>query len=208
LKNVIQRVWFKWIELTVLYLILPLLIIFNFVNLKYRWFLFAFIFVYIIVLINMMKPTLRDFKILGIKISKVLRLTFLYIIASLLILLILYFQNTISLNSLTFYLLVLIVYPLVSVPIQEIFFRFFYFHRYSNLTSQNTIIFLNILLFAFYHKIYGGWISVILSFAGGIIITFIYLKYNSYWWACICHGILGIIVFVTGLGKYFTDLIH
>jgi uncharacterized protein len=207
LKNVLQRFWYKWIELSILYLILPLLIIFNFVNLKYRWFLFALIFIYIIVLIKLMKPTLRDFKILRIKISKVLRWVFLYSTALLLILLLLYFQDVITLNSFAFYLIVLIVYPLVSAPIQEIFFRSFFFYRYSNLTNQSAIILLNILLFAFYHKIYGGWISVILSLAGGIIITFIYLKYNSYWWACICHGILGIIVFVTGLGKYFTDLI-
>ena len=208
LKNVLHNTWYKWIELSILYIVLPLLIVLNLVDLKYRWFLFAFTFVYIALLIKSIRPTLRDFKIIGFELSKVLMWLLIYISGVLVVVLFLFFQGSITFNSSIVYLVVLTAYPLISVPIQEIFFRSFYFYRYNNLANQYFVIILNILLFAFYHKIYGGWISVILSLAAGIIITFIYLKYNSYWWACICHGIFGIIVFILGFGKYFTDLIN
>ena len=206
--NLMHRAWYKWIELSLLYIIFPLLIVLNLVDLKYRWFLFAFTFIYIILLIKSLKPALKDFKIIGFEISTLLKWLLIYALGVLIIVLLLYVEDIITLKLSIIYLVVFIAYPLISAPIQEIFFRSFYFYRYSNLTNQSIIIFLNILLFAFYHKIYGGWISVVLSFAGGIIITFIYLKYNSFWWACFCHGIFGFIVFVLGLGKYFTDLIN
>ena len=208
LKNVNHSAWYKWIELSILYIISPLLIALNLIDLKYRWLLFAITFLYIASLIKSFKPTLKDFKIIGFEISKLLKWLLLYALGVIIIVLLLYFEGIITSKLSIIYLVVFIAYPLISAPIQELFFRSFYFYRYSNLINQSIIIFLNILLFAFYHKIYGGWISVVLSFIGGIIITFIYLKNNSFWWACFCHGIFGVMVFFLGLGKYFTDLIN
>jgi len=199
---------YKWLELFTLFLIFPLLIIFDIIELKYRWFLFLFIFIYVGLMIKIIRPSYYDLGIKHIRISALLKGLLAYILIVLTLILFLYLRKIISIQSSVFYLGVLIIYPLLSAPAQELFFRSFFFFRYNELTNQYILATLNILFFAFYHRIYGGWLSVLLSLVGGIVLTSLYLKYKNFWWVCICHGILGIVVFISGLGKHFTDLIH
>ena len=67
---------------------------------------------------------------------------------------------------------------------------------------------LNVLLFAFYHRIFGGWLAVGLSVAGGVILTTTFLRSRNFWIVTAVHGVLGVLVFLTGLGPYFTDLLR
>lgn len=202
-----ENTWFSWFELLTLYLIIPLLIVFNVVELRFRWLLFAIIFLYVGRMLWIIKPSLSDLGINNYSSKRILFLCSSYSIVILLVCLILYFRDILSGSSLLFYLIVLIIYPIVSAPIQEVFFRSYFFHRYSELTHPYILGVLNILLFAFYHKIYGDWLAVWLSLVGGLILTLLYIIKRNFFWNWIIHGMLGVLVFVTGFGKYFTDLI-
>lgn len=98
-----------------------------------------------------------------------------------------------------------IIYPFVSVPIQEFFFRYFFFKRYSFL-PRFILRSLNIFAFVFYHGIYGNKEAVIFSFFGGIFFTEIYNSKRSFTLVCIVHGALGVILFLSGFLNSFTDL--
>lgn len=207
-KRIYDHTLFVWAELLILYLVFPLLIVFNIIELRFRWILFAIIFVYVGGMLWRRKPDLQEIGISRSSFATIIKWCSIYSLGVTVICLVLYMQDYLTLPDLLFYLVVLIIYPIISAPAQEIFFRSFFFYRYSELSSPYVVGVLNIVLFAFYHKMYGGWLAVWLSLVGGIILTVLYMKSRNYWWVWICHGFLGVLVFVSGLGKHFTDLIR
>lgn len=102
------------------------------------------------------------------------------------------------------WLIVIILYPFLSVYPQELIFRTFIFHRYKNLfNSKIQLIIFSSAAFGFAHIIYGNFIAVILSTLGGFIFANTYSKSKSTILVSIEHGIWGDIIFTVGLGMYF-----
>jgi membrane protease YdiL (CAAX protease family) len=102
------------------------------------------------------------------------------------------------------WLLVMIFYPLFSVIPQSIIYRSFFFHRYRNLFGNEQILFFAAAaVFAYAHLIYGHWISVFFTFAGGILFNGIYLKTRSLPLSALMHALYGNWVFTVGLGDFF-----
>jgi membrane protease YdiL (CAAX protease family) len=100
--------------------------------------------------------------------------------------------------------LVMIGYPIFSVYPQEVIFRAFIFHRYHPLFSQPMhMILASAAVFAWVHIVFGSWVSVALSFLGGILFGLTYLRYRSLLLAAIEHALYGQFVFTIGLGHYF-----
>ena len=102
------------------------------------------------------------------------------------------------------WLMVMFLYPLFSAYPQEIIFRAFLFHRYGNIfTALRVRIFASAMTFGFVHIIFGHWLSVVLSFLGGILLARTYAESRSLLLVSIEHAIYGNAIFTFGLGQYF-----
>ena len=103
------------------------------------------------------------------------------------------------------WLLVMVFYPLISVTTQEIVFRVFFFHRYEGLFGAHVwpLILLNALLFSFAHIIFQNWVSIVLTFLGGLLFAWRYVRTNSFWAVVLEHALYGNLLFTIGLGRYF-----
>ena len=103
------------------------------------------------------------------------------------------------------WLLVMALYPLISVSTQELIYRVFYFHRYAPLFngSRSLAILLNAALFGYAHIIFLNWPSVVLSFFGGLLFAWRYVRTGSYWAVVLEHALYGDLLFTAGLGVYF-----
>jgi uncharacterized protein len=103
------------------------------------------------------------------------------------------------------WLMVMVLYPLVSVTTQEIMFRLFFFSRYGALFGGNAqaAIVLNALLFAFVHIIFQNAVSVVISLFGGLLFAWRYDATRSYWAVVLEHALYGNLLFTLGLGRYF-----
>ncbi len=102
--------------------------------------------------------------------------------------------------ALTFVLL----YPLLAALPQEIIFKCFFFHRYRSIfPGPLPLIFFNGLSFGLFHLWYGNFIAPILSIFAGMILAYRYLQTKSLLLVSIEHGLMGILLYVVGMGWFF-----
>jgi hypothetical protein len=103
------------------------------------------------------------------------------------------------------WLMVMVLYPLLSVTTQEIMFRLFFFSRYRGLfgSDAQAAIVLNAVLFAFVHIIFQNMTTIIISFFGGLLFASRYETTRSYWATVLEHTLYGNFIFTLGLGQYF-----
>ena len=86
----------------------------------------------------------------------------------------------------------LILYPLLSVPLQEIIFRWFYINRLQNPSfSLIFIIIFSSLVFAIVHLPFGKIPLFIGTFLLGIWWGTLYITTGNIWYPIISHAILG-----------------
>ncbi len=102
------------------------------------------------------------------------------------------------------WILVLLLYPALSVYPQELLFRAFFFHRYRPLFRNDmSMVLASAAVFGFVHIIFGNWISVGLCAVGGVFFGITYLQTRSVLASSIEHAILGDFLFTIGLGEFF-----
>lgn len=106
------------------------------------------------------------------------------------------------------WLLVMLLYPPLSVAPQEIIYRVFIFtaHRRA-LASPFMRVAVSAILFGWLHIIYAGSFAVLTSTAAGLCLG---LNYNAHedrqgalWPLVLEHALYGQLVFTLGLGRYF-----
>lgn len=108
-------------------------------------------------------------------------------------------------NPLVF-LMVCLLYPLLSALPQEIIYRSFFFRRYGSLFGQGWGMSLaSAAAFAFLHIIYDNSISVALSFGAGLIFARTYARTRSLPLVSLEHALYGICAFAVGLGRFFYE---
>ncbi len=103
------------------------------------------------------------------------------------------------------WLMVMVIYPLASVVVQELVFRTFFFHRYGPLfrDAKWLAIFVNGALFGFAHIIFGNPIAMFGSMVIGWLIAYRYWATRSFWAVWFEHSLYGCLVFSVGLGRFF-----
>lgn len=103
------------------------------------------------------------------------------------------------------WVLVMVLYPLISVTTQEIMYRVFFFHRYGPLLEgdRQAVIALNAVLFAFAHILFNSVPSLVISFFGGLLFAWRYDRTGSYWAVVLEHALYGNLIFTLGLGRHF-----
>ena len=107
------------------------------------------------------------------------------------------------------WLLVMLLYPLLSAYPQETIYRAFLFKRYKPIMPSTTALTLSsVLAFSFLHIIFGNWIAVMLTLPAGYLFTRTYLATDSLMLASLEHALYGCAIFTTGLGRFFYNPMH
>ncbi len=102
------------------------------------------------------------------------------------------------------WLLILILYPLLSVYPQEIIYRAFFFERYRRLFGNtNLLIHMSALAFGFLHIIYENYPAVFITYAAGYFLGRTYMRSRSLLAVSVEHALYGLFIFTIGMGKYF-----
>lgn len=100
---------------------------------------------------------------------------------------------------------IMILYPMLSVPVQELVYRTFFFHRYGPLFGEErgALILANGILFGFAHFLFGNWIAIAGTAVIGTLLAYRYEATRSFWAVWLEHTLWGWLVFTVGLGHYF-----
>lgn len=103
-----------------------------------------------------------------------------------------------------FWLMVMILYPVLSAYPQELVYRVFFMQRYSTLfPRQWQMILASALFFGWAHAFLGNWIAPVFTTLGGILFAHTYLRSKSLLQTAIEHGIYGDLLFTVGIGWHF-----
>jgi membrane protease YdiL (CAAX protease family) len=102
------------------------------------------------------------------------------------------------------WLLVLLLYPLVSALAQEVIFRVFLFHRYRSLfPDPRLMVLISASAFALAHLQLRNLPATVLSFLGGLLFANTFGTTRSLPMVTLEHGLWGDWIFTLGLGVYF-----
>lgn len=102
------------------------------------------------------------------------------------------------------WLIVMLLYPILSAYPQEVISRAFFFQRYTHFFPNiSVLIIVNAALFAWMHILFGNWIAIGLSFVGGLLFAHTYHKTRSTLLVTIEHALYGNFLFTIGLGWFF-----
>lgn len=102
------------------------------------------------------------------------------------------------------WLMVMLLYPLLSVLPQEVMFRAFFMPRYAPLFGGGVaMVAVNALLFAWAHAFFLNWTAPLLSLAGGWLLADTWRRTGDLRLVCIEHALYGQFVFTSGIGWFF-----
>lgn len=105
-----------------------------------------------------------------------------------------------------FWLLIMTLYPVISVVPQEIIYRVYFLHRYERLFRRPAhAIAACALVFGLHHLVFHNWVAVVLTIAGGLKFALTYRKTRSLLVVCIEHALYGGLLFTIGLGHFFAS---
>ncbi|WP_215766000.1 CPBP family intramembrane glutamic endopeptidase [Gluconobacter cerinus] len=103
-----------------------------------------------------------------------------------------------------FWLLVMVLYPILSVWPQEVLYRAFLFSRYGALFRIAPVtIAASAVAFGFAHILFLNWIAVGMTLIGGALFASDYSRHRSLTLTCFEHSLYGCLIFTVGLGRFF-----
>lgn len=195
---------YKCIEFIILYIVLPLLFFLNIIPSKFLipTLIFLLFYTLFILKINFIPMRLNFTKTEFI--SVLIRFIFMGILF--IILSYMYFPKTflqLFNNEFKIFLVLIILYPFLSVLPQEMLYREFFFKRYGfNLNPKIRLLF-NAFIFMWAHIVFGNGTVLVLTFIAGLLFAYTYLKSRSLLLVCIEHTLYGYLLFVSGLAELF-----
>lgn len=200
--------FWKYLELFFVFVILPLLMKYNIIPLP-RLLTLLLVFLFVLFLSIKFKYIDKNwYKIPKLNKQYWLKMTLIYLGTFIFFIAYIYFfldeKPFILLRERPHLMLIIaIFYPLISAFPQELIYRPFYFQRYKDILSDKEIIISNMFAFSFLHIIYNNFPALILTLISGLVFTLNYYRQRSLMLVTIEHSILGLIVFFTGMGRYF-----
>lgn len=104
----------------------------------------------------------------------------------------------------TLWVLIMILYPLLSVWPQEVLYRSFLHHRYAPILNRRSArIAVSAFAFGYMHIVFLNVVAPALCLLGGLLFAITYERTRSLLAASIEHALYGCWVFTVGLGAYF-----
>ncbi len=108
----------------------------------------------------------------------------------------------VPLNKPLLFVIILGVYTFLSVWPQEVIYRTFYFERYRDLfSSKKLLIFVNAIVFSLAHIFFKNTLVLVLTFIGGLLFAYTYVKTKSTTLVSIEHALYGNWLFTVGMGE-------
>ncbi|KJD34224.1 abortive infection protein [Tamlana sedimentorum] len=105
------------------------------------------------------------------------------------------------LNKPKMWLFILFIYSLFSVYPQELLYRTFFFLRYSNIfKNTKCLIFINAIVFSLGHVFFKNALVILVTFIGGLMFAFTFIKTKSTILSSVEHAIYGCWLFTVGMG--------
>ncbi len=102
------------------------------------------------------------------------------------------------------WVLVVLLYPILSVYPQEFVYRAFFFHRYRGIFPTGSArVAASAVAFAYMHLVYDNWIAIALTLIGGFIFARTYQHTRSLFLVSLEHALYGLFIFTIGLGHLF-----
>lgn len=102
------------------------------------------------------------------------------------------------------WILIMVLYPLLSVYPQELVYRAFFFRRYAPLFRGDVAMRLaSALAFAWAHIVFENVLAIALCLVGGLLFATTYQRTRSLLAASLEHAAYGCAIFTIGLGWYF-----
>lgn len=101
------------------------------------------------------------------------------------------------------WMLVMVLYPLLSVVPQEIIFRRYLFTRFETIFTPTMMVLVSGLGFGFAHIVFNNWVAPVLCAVGGLMFARTYQRTGSLALVCLEHALYGDFIFTLGLGRYF-----
>jgi CAAX protease family protein len=106
------------------------------------------------------------------------------------------------LNKPKLWIIILFVYSFLSVYPQELIYRTFFFQRYNSFfKNPNLLLFVNAIVFSLGHIFFRNTLVLILTFFGGLLFAFTFIKTKSTLLVSIEHAIYGCWLFTVGMGS-------
>ncbi|TMV83569.1 CPBP family intramembrane metalloprotease, partial [Thioclava sp. BHET1] len=103
-----------------------------------------------------------------------------------------------------FFLLIVLLYPLISALPQELLFRVLFFRRYDALLPKGPGRYLiNGAIFSLAHLMFWSWVVAALTFIGGMIFSYAYERRGGFPQAALLHSVAGWMLFAMGMGAFF-----
>lgn len=104
------------------------------------------------------------------------------------------------------WVLVAVLYPILSVYPQELMYRTFFFHRYAGLfRSPGAMLAANAVLFGWAHILVHNFTAMLLTTLGGLLFAWTYHRYRSTLLVAAEHALYGDWVFTVGIGGMFVN---
>ena len=101
------------------------------------------------------------------------------------------------------WVLIMVLYPILSVLPQGILYRVFFFHRYAELfPGSQARIWASAVIFAYSHVVMDNWVAVALTLPGGWLFASTFEHSRSHWHASFEHALFGCWVITVGLGHF------
>lgn len=102
------------------------------------------------------------------------------------------------------WLLLMVLYPLLSVYPQELLYRAFFFKRYGALFQKPLYLVLwNAVLFGWLHIVFDHVVSIVLSLIGGLLFADTYRRTHSLRLTWLEHTLYGNLIFTLGYAQAF-----
>lgn len=102
------------------------------------------------------------------------------------------------------WVLVMLLYPPLSVYPQGIVYRVFLFHRYDALFPSTAVrVAASAVAFSFLHIVLVNWVAPALTLIGGVLFAWTYARSRSALVAAVQHALFGCWIFTIGLGWFF-----
>lgn len=199
----LQHTLYKCIEFVILYLIFPILFFLHIIPLK---FLMPVLIGFGLYTFFILKITYHSFTFSNKLNFRFILIRFFLLSLIFLLLSYLYFPQTffyMVMNESKLFLLVIVLYPFLSVIPQELLYREFFFKRYAFKLHTNTQLVLNAFLFMWAHIVFGNSVVLVLTFIAGLLFAHTYIKNRSFLLVCVEHTLYGYLLFVSGLGELF-----
>ena len=100
------------------------------------------------------------------------------------------------------WLMILLIYTLLSVWPQELVYRTFFFKRYEIFFQNRKIfLFINAIIFSLGHLFFRNTLVIVLTFIGGLFFAFTFDRSRSTLLVSIEHALYGSWLFTVGMGE-------